>query len=160
MGNFTSSCGFSSSSRAPFTTHSTISEATLTNSILPKPSNTTASDKTRTSQIDRNSPSKPISTRRADDVRPFIDFAALPALLSESQSPDEKSLWPILATTTLLATHKDLLVGELWTYIVSQTSDEQTLLSIARRIRETCLKCSVLVGFPHVRPSPFPETLT
>ncbi|KIW12478.1 hypothetical protein PV08_09755 [Exophiala spinifera] len=88
-------------------------------------------------------------------VKP-LDFSALQQFFPDhSSSP----LWYILTTAILLSFHKEKLTGDLWAYLFSRTSplparsqaparNEDDLLAIARRIRESCLKASTLVGFP------------
>lgn len=84
-----------------------------------------------------------------------LDFSTIHQLFPDhSSSP----LWYILTTAVLLSFHKEKLTGDLWTYLSSSASssdsesrNEDDLLAIARRIRESCLKASTLVGFPRVR---------
>jgi hypothetical protein len=64
-------------------------------------------------------------------------------------------LWYILTTAVLLSFHKEKLVADLWTYLAAGEGgegdrDRDHLLVVARRIRESCLKASTLVGFPRV----------
>ncbi|KAL6240446.1 hypothetical protein RBB50_012647 [Rhinocladiella similis] len=81
-----------------------------------------------------------------------LDFSTIHQLFPDhSSSP----LWYILTTAVLLSFHKEKLTGDLWTYLSSSASssdsesrNEDDLLAIARRIRESCLKASTLVGFP------------
>jgi len=77
-----------------------------------------------------------------------IDSDGLPPSVEQSQSP----LWYILTTAVLLSYHKEKFIGELWAYVTSELGDDddEERLSVARRIREACLKSSTLVGFPRV----------
>ncbi len=86
-----------------------------------------------------------------------LDFSSLqdlfPLAQSSAEHPEPSSLWYILTTAVLLSFHKERLTGALWTYLATNTESPQTeeqLLGIARRIRESCLKASTLVGFPRV----------
>ena len=78
----------------------------------------------------------------------MIDSDGLPPSVEQSQSP----LWYILTTAVLLSYHKEKFIGELWAYVTSELGDDddEERLSVARRIREACLKSSTLVGFPRV----------
>ncbi|PGG95799.1 hypothetical protein GX51_08120 [Blastomyces parvus] len=86
-----------------------------------------------------------------------LDFDRLATLIPDQSATGEKSLWYIVATAALLAFHKEAAVGELWAYLSGRCEREGAVggvdaatrqLGIARRIRESCLKASVLVGFP------------
>ena len=86
-----------------------------------------------------------------------VDFSVLPCLMpGEEGSTTGDSLWYVVVAAALLAFHHEPGVGQLWRYISglygeragSKTEQEQA--TIARRIRESCLKSSVLVGFPRV----------
>ncbi|KAK6373521.1 hypothetical protein LTS17_008013 [Exophiala oligosperma] len=82
-----------------------------------------------------------------------LDYSTLQQLFADSSS---SPLWYILTTAILLSFHKERLTGDLWRYLSSSASiseetqdrNEDDLLAIARRIRESCLKSSTLVGFP------------
>ncbi|OAX77469.1 hypothetical protein ACJ72_08232 [Emergomyces africanus] len=86
-----------------------------------------------------------------------IDFDRLSTLIHGESATGVNSLWYIVVTASLLAFHKETAVGDLWKYISQRSEGEDKAggldattrkLSIARRIRESCLKASVLVGFP------------
>ncbi|KGQ01504.1 hypothetical protein PAAG_11739 [Paracoccidioides lutzii Pb01] len=92
-----------------------------------------------------------------------IDFDRLAALIPNQSPTGINSVWFIVAAASLLAFHKEAAVGELWKYISQRCEGEgeresrndiagddarSRQLGIARRIRESCLKASVLVGFP------------
>ncbi|GAD96912.1 predicted protein [Paecilomyces variotii No. 5] len=80
--------------------------------------------------------------------RPQLNFSELSKLIPQ-QSPDgASSLWYIVATAAILGFHHEPAVGELWHYISSLGGEQSQQLAVARRIREACLKASVLVGFP------------
>ncbi|EDN10727.1 predicted protein [Histoplasma mississippiense (nom. inval.)] len=100
-------------------------------------------------------------TSREPDAAPrnstHIDFDRLSAAIPDQSVTGVDSLWYVVATASLLAFHKEAAVGELWKYISQRCADEGQVdgidaqdrqLRIARRIRESCLKASVLVGFP------------
>lgn len=102
-------------------------------------------------------------TSREPDATPrnstHIDFDRLSAAMPDQSVTGVDSLWYVVATASLLAFHKEAAVGELWKYISQRCADEGQVggidaqdrqLRIARRIRESCLKASVLVGFPRV----------
>lgn len=83
--------------------------------------------------------------------QPQLNFAELSKIVPQ-QSPDgASSLWYIVATAAILGFHREPAVGELWHYISSLGGEQSQQLAVARRIREACLKASVLVGFPRVR---------
>ncbi|KAK2745901.1 hypothetical protein FQN57_003514 [Myotisia sp. PD_48] len=75
-----------------------------------------------------------------------VDFSSLASSISHES--ELYSLWYVVVTAALLSFHQEPAVGQLWEYISRQGHDRATLVSIARRIRESCLKASVLVGFP------------
>ncbi|KEF61201.1 uncharacterized protein A1O9_02766 [Exophiala aquamarina CBS 119918] len=87
-----------------------------------------------------------------------LNFSALREIFStrtNGQTSDpaqqpQSPLWYILTTAVLLSYHKEKLIGELWTYVTSglRDDDDEERMSVARRIREACLKSSTLVGFP------------
>ncbi|KAL1855500.1 hypothetical protein Plec18170_004220 [Paecilomyces lecythidis] len=80
--------------------------------------------------------------------QPQLNFSELSKLIPQ-QSPDgASSLWYIVATAAILGFHNEPAVGELWHYISSLGGEQSQQLAVARRIREACLKASVLVGFP------------
>lgn len=82
--------------------------------------------------------------------QPQLNFSELSKLIPQ-QSPDgASSLWYIVATAAILGFHNEPAVGELWHYISSLEGEQSQQLAVARRIREACLKASVLVGFPRV----------
>ncbi|EFR04532.1 hypothetical protein MGYG_07537 [Nannizzia gypsea CBS 118893] len=78
-----------------------------------------------------------------------IDFSALSKLLPHD-GPEGEAVWYVVVAAALMAFHREAAVGALWEHIVSTrpTSTEEERALIARRIRESCLKASVLVGFP------------
>ncbi|KAK2850745.1 hypothetical protein FQN49_005362 [Arthroderma sp. PD_2] len=81
-----------------------------------------------------------------------IDFSALSRLIPHDGSNGE-ALWYVVVAAALMAFHREAAVGALWEHIVStQRLSEEGKTVIARRIRESCLKSSVLVGFPRFRP--------
>jgi hypothetical protein len=84
--------------------------------------------------------------------RTALDFSLLSSLISTDQGPGNAlSLWYVLTTAALLAFHQASAVGDLWKYIsVLRDLDPSQEATVARRIREACLKSSVLVGFPRV----------
>ncbi|PGH35811.1 hypothetical protein GX50_01395 [[Emmonsia] crescens] len=100
------------------------------------------------------------NTNRKSNTSPIgtgIDFDRLSTIIPDQSAAGVNSLWYIVATASLLAFHKEAAVGELWKYISQRCEAEGEVggvdattrqLSIARRIRESCLKASVLVGFP------------
>ncbi|KAJ9264738.1 hypothetical protein DTO195F2_2189 [Paecilomyces variotii] len=80
--------------------------------------------------------------------QPQLNFSELSKIVPQ-QSPDgASSLWYIVATAAILGFHREPAVGELWHYISSLGGEQSQQLAVARRIREACLKASVLVGFP------------
>ncbi|KAK2789681.1 hypothetical protein FQN53_001437 [Emmonsiellopsis sp. PD_33] len=93
---------------------------------------------------------------------PSLNFDRISTLIPNQSPTGTTSLWYLAATAALLAFHQEATVGALWRYISQRCADEsannqtnvseearqQQLLTIARRIRESCLKASVLVGFP------------
>lgn len=79
-----------------------------------------------------------------------LDFSALRDIFSDSSNSDGSPLWYILTTAVLLSYHKEKLIGDLWTYLACQVQDDAHRLSVARILREACLKSSTLVGFPRV----------
>lgn len=83
-----------------------------------------------------------------------IDFSVLSQLMPNEANTTSTSVWYVVATAALLSFHQEPAVGELWKYINSLNGDPTTRVAIARRIRECCLKASVLVGFPRVRVLP------
>ncbi|KAM5432488.1 hypothetical protein McanMca71_004362 [Microsporum canis] len=78
-----------------------------------------------------------------------IDFSALSKLLPHD-GPPGGAVWYIVVAAALMAFHREAAVGALWEHIASthKSSSEEEKAVIARRIRESCLKASVLVGFP------------
>jgi hypothetical protein len=82
-----------------------------------------------------------------------LDFPKLEGIFrlehteTEPGSPSSSGVWYTLTTALLLAFHKEHLVSELWRYLSRPTTNDD-LLAVARRLRETILKASVLVGFP------------
>ncbi|OAL69107.1 hypothetical protein A7D00_6866 [Trichophyton violaceum] len=78
-----------------------------------------------------------------------INFSALSKLLPHD-GPEGEAVWYIVVAAALMAFHQESAVGALWEHIVSTrgSSTEEEKALIARRIRESCLKASVLVGFP------------
>jgi len=111
-------------------------------------------DETSTSSVSEIEATTTSSTGRS------LDFSTLQDLFPPGQSSAEQqlqqvpsSLWYILTTAVLLSFHKEKLTGALWTYLATNADspqNEKQLLGIARRIRESCLKASTLVGFPRV----------
>lgn len=81
-----------------------------------------------------------------------INFSALSKLLPHD-GPEGEAVWYIVVAAALMAFHQESAVGALWEHIVSTrgSSTEEEKALIARRIRESCLKASVLVGFPRVK---------
>jgi hypothetical protein len=81
-----------------------------------------------------------------------LDFSQLSSLIGTDRGPgNESSLWYVITAAGLLAFHRAPAVGELWKYIsVLHDLDPAQEATVARRIREACLKSSVLVGFPRV----------
>ncbi|KAL2365567.1 hypothetical protein RJZ56_001499 [Blastomyces dermatitidis] len=135
-----------SSATAPSSSPSSSSSSSSSPSPSSSPSNTTNDTTNQTSK--HTSPSG-----RAGS----IDFTRLSTLIPDQSATGVNSLWYIVATAALLAFHKEAAVGELWKYISQRCESEGDIggvdattrqLSIARRIRESCLKASVLVGFP------------
>ncbi|KAI2054576.1 hypothetical protein LOZ43_003941 [Ophidiomyces ophidiicola] len=102
------------------------------------------------SSASTSSSSSPSPALKATDQQQRLDFSALPRLIpSEGNNTTETSLWYVVATAALLSFHQEPAVGELWKYINNLSAlNEDTKIAIARRIRECCLKASVLVGFP------------
>lgn len=112
----------------------------------------------------------PGSSREASSAtfpqRRKLDFSILESFFSQATTKDtEPPLWYILAAAVLLALHKEKLIGELWNHVTRDLAgEEEQLLSVARRIREACLKASTLVGFPRasrnqITPTPSPELI-
>jgi len=95
------------------------------------------------SRIGRQSPSDRISQ---------LDFNALSRTIPDGNPAASQSFWYIVTTTALLAFHCEVGIGGLWRYMSERLArcDISEQLTVARRIRETCLKSSVLVGFPRV----------
>lgn len=90
---------------------------------------------------------------RPESVKPHrtsIEFLPLARFFTTQRVDDPCALWYVLTAAALLAFHKEALIGELWRYLSAQCSCEKTQLALARRLREACLKSSVLVGFPRV----------
>ncbi|GBF60822.1 hypothetical protein TMEN_7457 [Trichophyton mentagrophytes] len=85
----------------------------------------------------------------ASSSNPSINFSALSKLLPHD-GPEGEAVWYIVVAAALMAFHQESAVGALWEHIVStrRSSTEEEKALIARRIRESCLKASVLVGFP------------
>ncbi|EGE08794.1 hypothetical protein TEQG_07751 [Trichophyton equinum CBS 127.97] len=85
----------------------------------------------------------------ASSSSPSINFSALSKLLPHD-GPEGEAVWYIVVAAALMAFHQESAVGALWEHIVStrRSSTEEEKALIARRIRESCLKASVLVGFP------------
>lgn len=81
-----------------------------------------------------------------------LDFTRISSLIeSDSGIVDSSSIWYVVTTAALLGLNRQSMIEQLWKYISDQCGhDESRMLVIARRIREACLKSSVLVGFPHV----------
>lgn len=81
-----------------------------------------------------------------------INFSALSKLVPHD-GPEGEAVWYIVVAAALMAFHRESAVGALWEHIVStlRSSTEEEKALIARRIRESCLKASVLVGFPRVK---------
>ncbi|KAK2807230.1 hypothetical protein FQN50_005517 [Emmonsiellopsis sp. PD_5] len=114
---------------------------------------------TSTSSSDSSSSTHPTTNQKPI---PSLNFDRISTLIPNQSPTGTTSLWYIAATAALLAFHQEATVGELWRYIIQRCADEsannktnvseearqQQLLIIARRIRESCLKASVLVGFP------------
>jgi hypothetical protein len=101
---------------------------------------------------DRN-PGGPRHASSSSSPRPTgIDFSRLSTgIMPGEQTVDETSLWCIVAAAALMAYHQEHAIGQLWKHICSHAAcDTSQLVMICRRIRETCLKASVLVGFPRV----------
>lgn len=88
----------------------------------------------------------------ASSSSPSINFSALSKLLPHD-GPEGEAVWYIVVAAALMAFHQESAVGALWEHIVStrRSSTEEEKALIARRIRESCLKASVLVGFPRVK---------
>lgn len=84
-----------------------------------------------------------------------LDFTRISSLIeSDSGVVSSSSIWYVVATAALLGFNKQSMIEQLWKYISDQCGrDESRLLAVARRVRESCLKSSVLVGFPHVSSS-------
>lgn len=83
---------------------------------------------------------------------PQIDFSRISRIIKSDRGVvDASSIWYVVATAALLGLNRQSAIEQLWKYISDQCDhDKSKMLAIARRIREACLKSSVLVGFPHV----------
>lgn len=79
-----------------------------------------------------------------------LDFTELSKIIPHQIPNGASSLWYIVVTAACLGFHHEPGVGELWHYISSLGGERSQQLAVARRIREACLKASVLVGFPRV----------
>ncbi|KAL2009380.1 hypothetical protein VTN00DRAFT_7574 [Thermoascus crustaceus] len=88
------------------------------------------------------------NTQRTRTRRKELDFSKLSQLIPDESATGTQSLWYVVTTAALLAFHHEPGVGELWAYISRLAQTEEQQITIARRIRESCLKASVLVGFP------------
>ncbi|KAL1957293.1 hypothetical protein VTO42DRAFT_6199 [Malbranchea cinnamomea] len=124
---------------------------------LTHPTTTTATSPTTsttspvTTRAFSSSASSSSSSSSSSESACVIDFSTLPRLMpgESTQDTNERSLWYVVATAALMGYHQEAGVGELWKYISTHSGcSEAQLVTIARRIRETCLKASVLVGFP------------
>lgn len=91
-----------------------------------------------------------VNTQRTRTRRKELDFSKLSQLIPDESAMGTQSLWYVVTTAALLAFHHEPGVGELWAYISCLAQTEEQQIAIARRIRESCLKASVLVGFPRV----------
>ncbi|PGH03700.1 hypothetical protein AJ79_07282 [Helicocarpus griseus UAMH5409] len=108
------------------------------------------------SSASSSSSSQPPSTgiTNQNTTQPLIDFDRLSHLIPNQGVVGADSVWYVVTTASLLAFHKEAAVGELWKYISQRCERDSEMdvvsrqLAIARRIRESCLKASVLVGFP------------
>ncbi|KAK2752890.1 hypothetical protein FQN54_008043 [Arachnomyces sp. PD_36] len=82
---------------------------------------------------------------------PQLNFSGISKLIeSDTEVSDASSIWYVVTTAALLGLNRQSSIGQLWKYISDQCDhDTSRMLPIARRIRESCLKSSVLVGFPH-----------
>ncbi|KAK5204863.1 hypothetical protein LTR41_009399 [Exophiala xenobiotica] len=110
-------------------------------------------DETSTSSVSEIEAPTTTSTSRNLDFSTLQDlFPLAPSSGEQKLQHDPSSLWYILTTAVLLSFHKEKLTGALWEYLATTNADspqnEKELLEIARRIRESCLKASTLVGFP------------
>ncbi|KAK5232064.1 hypothetical protein LTR47_006905 [Exophiala xenobiotica] len=110
-------------------------------------------DETSTSSVSEIEAPTTTSTSRNLDFSTLQDLFPLAPSSGEQQlQHDPSSLWYILTTAVLLSFHREKLTGALWEYLATTNADspqnEKELLEIARRIRESCLKASTLVGFP------------
>ncbi|PGH20070.1 hypothetical protein AJ80_03720 [Polytolypa hystricis UAMH7299] len=76
-----------------------------------------------------------------------IDFGRLLGHIPDQNVVSPSTTWYVVAAAALLAFHEEAAVGALWKYIAGQC-ERESQVAIARRIRESCLKSSVLVGFP------------
>ncbi|KAF3480581.1 uncharacterized protein GIQ15_05928 [Arthroderma uncinatum] len=95
------------------------------------------------------SPSQTRSLSQSASTPSDIDFSALSKLLPHDGTKEGDALWYVVVAAALMAFHREAAVGALWEHIVStQRPSEGEKAVIARRIRESCLKASVLVGFP------------
>lgn len=118
-----------------------------------------STNSSRDSLVASTTSTKPVLQQQRLRQQQRLDFSAireafsndtkgLESGLEQSQSP----LWYVLTAAVLLSYHKEKLIGELWAYVTSELrdDDDEVRLSVARRIREACLKSSTLVGFPRV----------
>lgn len=94
------------------------------------------------------------NTQQTRTTREDLDFSKLSQMILDESPTGTQSIWYVMTAAALLAFHHEPGVGDLWAYISRlmrggrSTEDEQ--IAVARRIREACLKASVLVGFPRV----------
>lgn len=85
------------------------------------------------------------------DARQLVFSRVSNLIESDDGVVGTSSIWYVVATAALLGLNRQSMLKQLWKYISDQCGrDEARMLAIARRIREVCLKSSVLVGFPHV----------
>lgn len=109
--------------------------------------NSNASARLRAVRGHLDGPKRTYST----SATPAMDFSRLAGLIPGETTTTDTSIWYVVATAALMSFHQEAAVGELYKFIAAQGScDKAQLVTVARRIRETCLKASVLVGFPRV----------
>lgn len=143
--------------------HATNQQRTFSSSAsTPASASASASSSEQSTLLDnRNNTSGGTASNPQSSVAP-IDFEKLAKHIPSRDtngfnthiSTSTSASWYVVVTAALLSFHQEAAVGELWRYIAgnrnSSEDDGSELITLARRIRESCLKASVLVGFPRV----------
>ena len=80
-----------------------------------------------------------------------IDQQFFDKLASVYQGQAQDFPWHCYAALVFQVHDEMNLVGQTWDAVLENTQDEKDQLRVARQMRESPLKASVLVGFPKVR---------